>query len=370
MPAYRLGCASSYRAAIKRQGGALWTWVDGLDTIKWGRKRDDYSEASITVSKTLAGSSCCNKLADTHSWAHELAILRDDQLVWEGPITRRIERRASFSFEARDMIAWLDRRTIKPAGASYHWTVPTDTGLIIRTMISDAFPLATDPGLMPYAQLANTATNSTTDVLWKDTVHVGTAVRDLLEAGVDLYTVGRSIRVHSDKATTTPIRLVESDFLDDLEVRETGLDTATRAVVVGGQPLDPTTGQPIQDVAPILGVSGGYDTYYGLVENLTSSSGITDTAVANGIAAARRSYGYPPPIDLVVPSGAQLSPHAPADINQLIPGAPFLVEMGESYCSTIAQAYRLNELEVTWLASEVEQVAVSLASNGPILEVA
>jgi hypothetical protein len=257
MPAYRLGCASSYRAAIKRQGGALWTWVDGLDTIKWGRKRDDYSEASITVSKTLAGSSCCNKLADTHSWAHELAILRDDQLVWEGPITRRIERRASFSFEARDMIAWLDR-----------------------------------------------------------------------------------------------------------------LDTATRAVVVGGQPLDPTTGQPIQDVAPILGVSGGYDTYYGLVENLTSSSGITDTAVANGIAAARRSYGYPPPIDLVVPSGAQLSPHAPADINQLIPGAPFLVEMGESYCSTIAQAYRLNELEVTWLASEVEQVAVSLASNGPILEVA
>jgi hypothetical protein len=367
-----LGCAESYRVAVHAQGGrALWTWVKGLEEITWGRKSDDWSEATVEVAKTDAGADCCGKLGATRTWGHELSIYRDNdqEPVWQGPIVVKSEKRHSLTLNARDMLFWMERRGVQPAAGSYFYPNATDTGAILRTVITDAFTGA-DPGLLTYADLQDTGTTSTLDRVWRDSQPVGELLRELISAGVDVFTVGRRVYVLSDRSRLgfNPYRLSEDSFLDELEVRENGVDAATRAVCVGGQPLD-GSGQPIQDVSPVIGTAGGTDAFYGRVDRFTTSPNTVVQSVANGIASAMRSYGYPPPVDLVVPRGARLSPHAPVSLGQLIPGRPFVVGL-RSYCTPAEQRYRLNELEVTWGRTQVEEVAVSLSSSGPVLEAA
>lgn len=368
-----LGCASTYDAEIRFQGGQhLWTKIEGLTELEWSRKRDDWSESTITVSKSLAGADCCGKLGQTRTWGHELRIYRDKKPVWEGPILRTRERRSSITFEARDMLFWLERRQINPAGNLYHYWGGADTGALIRQVVTDAFPLAPDwnPGLIEYAVLQDTGTTSTTEKLWKNTTTVGEVVRDLIGSGVDLFTVGRRIYAVSDKAAANiaPYRLRESDFLTELEVIENGLDAATLAFCVGGQPVD-GAGNPVQDVAPVVGSSGGVDPFYGMVTRFTTSQNVVRQDVASGIADAVRSYGFPPPVDIIVPNGAKLSPQAPVEIGQLIPGRVFEVSL-ENYCRNVRQRFRLNELNVEWNSDTTESVAVSLASGGPVTEAA
>ena len=255
-----LGCAENYRVAIHAQGGrGLWTWVGGLEEITWGRKSDDWSEASVEVAKTEAGADCCGKLGQTHTWAHELSIYRDNdqEPVWQGPIVVKSEKRHSLALTARDMLFWMERRAVSPAAGSYFYPNPTDTGAILRTVITDAFTAA-DPGLLTYADLQDTGTTSTLDRVWRDSQPVGELLRELLSAGVDVFTVGRRVYVLSDRSRLgfNAYRLDEDAFLDELEVRENGVDASTRTVCVGGQPLD-GSGQPIQDVSPVIGTAGG-----------------------------------------------------------------------------------------------------------------
>lgn len=383
MRQYRLGCAESYTAEIRFQGGGdLLTKIAGMTELSWARKRDDWSEAGVSIAKTRAGADCCGRLAQTHTWAHELRVMREGHTdpVWEGPITRVKETRAAIELDARDMLFWADRRELSPAGAEYYYHQPADTGVIIRRLFTDGFPPDEihDPGLMPYAVLRNSGTRSTTDRLWKNSTTIGEVLRDLIGAGVDLYAVGRRIYAIPERTTATPYRLTEADFLDELEVIENGVDACTRAIVVGGQPLDnQDPPQPIQNVPPVIGVATAPNTdpdraldYYGLVTRVSTSPNLNNPDVANELAAAILSSGYPPPIDLIVPDNARLSPGAPVDINQLIPGRPFVVLLNESYCRRIQQEFRLNELEVTWESSGgnagVEEVAVSLTSTGPV----
>lgn len=368
MPVYRLGCASTYNAEIRfRGGGGLWTKIEGLTNLKWGRKRDDFSEASVTVTKANAGLDCCGRLGQTRTWGHELRIYRNSKPVWEGPIVKITEKRATLDIEARDLIAWFDRREI--AHDYGGGTNPENTGTLIRTIISDAFPKGNaflDPGIMAFAVLQDTPGRTTKpDIYWKESTTVGEVVRDLLGTGVLMCTVGRTIYVVSDRAqmAATPYRLGEQDFLTELEVIESGLDAATRGIVVGSQPdqtQSPKLGSAdAPNPAPDFPVN-----FYGRITRFSSSSNVSDGATLTGIARAVVASGWPPPVDIQVPNGARLSPEAPVDLGQLVPGNPFTVLL-DNYCRKVQQTFRLNELEVTWGDNEVEEISVSLSSNGP-----
>jgi hypothetical protein len=368
----RLGCAEDYRAVIKFRGGrTVWTPVRGLAAVAWGRRRDDWSEATIDVAKVDAGGDCCAKLGDTRTWGHELALYRGDEQepCWEGPIVDKVERRASFSFAARDVAFWLDRT---PVEYDYFWPDPTDTGQIIRTLITDAFEVD-DPGLVEWMDVRDTGRMSTTDRLWGWSQPLGEVIRELIGVGVDLFTVGRRLYVISDRTQLdegAPYRLDAAHFLDELQVREHGLDAAMLGIAVGGQPLD-GEGQPIQDVAPVLGSQGGpndgYDPFYGRVTRWTSSPNTVAQSVADGLASAVYHAGQPPPVDLVVPDGARLSPTAPVSMGQLVPGRKFHVALGDEYCTRVDALFRLHEVDVTWTRQQdeaSESVAVSLSSSG------
>lgn len=78
------------------------------------------------------------------------------------------------------------------------------------------------------------------------------------------------------------------------------------------------------------------------------------------------SYGNPPPVDIIVPNNAQLSPDANVTIDELVPGYPVTVAL-RSYCTPVTQRFVINEVEVTADVSSDrmnESVQVSLANEG------
>lgn len=393
-----LGHASDYTAVIHMQGGQrIWTDVEGVSKLSWGRKLDDYSEAEVTVAKRSASDACCGKLGDTHTWGHELSIYRDDEFVWQGPITAKRETRELFTFEARDMIGWFDRRVTLGV---YNWAdkttqntnpaKPIDSALILGKIITDAFgrtngfwtnPLL-DPNLLAHVNIpAHSGHSATLQCLRLGDTNLGKAVRSVSENGLDLYTVGRTINAipTSWAHEWPPIRLTENDFLADLEVRETGLDAATVAWVVGTQPQVPMSGNtqpPSETPAPLAPwpylADGRWvpyepaDPFFGVIMQSGSSMTATGVWECRNLAQAGVAYGNPPPVDVIVPPNAQLSPTAAVAMRELVPGYPVMVSL-ESYCTKARNRFVLNEVEVKVdLASEsmAESVQISLAAQG------
>lgn len=383
-----LGCAERYDAVVHYQGGRhVWAHLDGLTALNWGRKLDDYSEASVTVAKRDASRDCLAALGRTQNWAHELSIYRDRQLVWQGPIIQIDETRGQIVIDARDMLTWLDRRVIHPIGPAslpswrwhYHWWEARPAGEIIHKMLSDGFTgNYPDPGLFAHARIDIPGTPlATTELMYGDTEYIGTVVRDILPVGMDMFTLARKCYFIPEgyRLARAPYRLGQRHFLDDLTVRKIGLDTATRGVLVGGNVLDhegnpmppfppAVEGQPELDHPPVRGAAGGTtgETGYGLIEKLSTSDNTTDDRVANGIAARIRAYGFPPPVALLVPDGARLDPSAPVSIGQLVPGRTWRVQL-DDYVTPVAGGFRLSEVDVTWTADDTEQVAVSLVTT-------
>src|ERR1700755_3341416 len=88
----RLGScrADSYRVIIRFRkfpissggwsGGQEVTELD-FTQLTWERKLNGISEATVQLT---AG--CCGRLGDVWPWLHELAISRDGEEVWCGPV--------------------------------------------------------------------------------------------------------------------------------------------------------------------------------------------------------------------------------------------------------------------------------------------
>jgi hypothetical protein len=49
------------------------------------------------------------RVGQIEPYAHELSLYRDSELVWQGPVTRTVENRTTFTVEAKDVTEWLAR---------------------------------------------------------------------------------------------------------------------------------------------------------------------------------------------------------------------------------------------------------------------
>ena len=374
-----LGHAQTYRVEIRTQSGALWAVIDDVADVLWGRTLDDYSDASVVVAKDRTPERCCQQLGLTRTWGHELVIYRDDEFVWQGPITQRGEFRDRFEFHARDMLAWFDRRRNE---RPYQWVEPTEQqphGLgrrrvdeLLREILADATAEG-DPwrgGVV----IDGIAALATLQAEQQHEKNLGDLIRDLLGYGVDAFTIGRQVFFLAESTSRgfEPRTLTEADFLADLEVREIGLDGATRAAVVGQQPQQPVGEggvQPPSQMAAPIGVwpeTGGLDPFFGLLFTGSQSSTATDEEACRDLARMAVAYGNPPPVSIVVPANTQLSPTAPISIHDIVPGRRVRVLL-DSYYTPALQNFLWNELQVRASVSAEgmkEKVQVSVTSMG------
>ena len=81
--------------------------INPLSSIVWDRVRDDISTCVIHTAGP--DPACCEMLANTEPGRHEMVVYRDQQRVWEGPITRIGFHRDEIEIEARDVLHYFYR---------------------------------------------------------------------------------------------------------------------------------------------------------------------------------------------------------------------------------------------------------------------
>lgn len=341
----KLGCGIHKAYLTSRGGGTVYEELPWT-SLSYGRRLDDISTATVTIGTSDVSDSCCLALASVRSWSHELAIYRNDVLVWCGPVIEPQWKRGEVTIPARDLFQWFERRTL-PTDRSY---VATDLATIFNQYVTDALVGDTSPNITCVASLCGILGDR--EVVAALHPRAADALRELARSGVDFAARGRTILVGGAEVPVAALPAIGEDMLLDAQAQERGLDAATQVTVIGD-----SSGVL---AAPYVGVAGGFNATYGLVQQVYGENLIEDDASALAAAQTRLALNLPPPIYL---SGI-LSQQTPADFSLIVPGAiwPVALDIG---CLSINATFRLLTVDVRAnLAGEDEQISVSLVPEG------
>jgi hypothetical protein len=324
-----LGCGT-HRVLIFRRGGTRHVGeITGLTEVRWGRLRDDISDARITVAGWDLD--CGNLLAKLQTWAYEVVILRDNgysvDRVWEGPITLLTYKTDEVVIQARDVMVYAYRRIVRQAmndSQAGGVTVVQRAAQVLQNAFAPD-----DPNVLAYLQVL--AQDDDAKQYRNLPAFSRTAYEEVddmaANAGLDYTAVGRAILLWGTRHRigTLP-EFTDNDLGSEPIVSEYGMSFANFYSV--------SDGNGVHGDASRLDVSGNDETY-GIVEMLSSSWASdsevdTGTYTQAGLATivesfegyAERSIAdrYPPPVVVRVPDNTTLNPDAVISIQQLVPG--------------------------------------------------
>ena len=193
-----LGCGSHRVFVYDRGGKILRGEITPLVSIKWDRKRDDISSATIFTNGF--GDDCCQLLAGLRSWMHELVIFRDGVRVWEGPVTRIAYGVDSVEVESKDVMAYVYRRIMRQ-GYNDAYRIVNGEQLGQSSVVERATRIAMnalapdDPNVLAYLTSINYPDDAGSSRVVPDFSRTAWEEIDDLAAtaGLDYVTVGRRI---------------------------------------------------------------------------------------------------------------------------------------------------------------------------------
>lgn len=330
--------------------------VPGVTRVQWGRILDDLSACEVTaVVHGNHSAECCDLLPYIHTWQHELVVFRDGARVFEGPIHRKAQRGNTWTFTAWDVLGWTQRRVHKGHAGGPFYVINTADAMV-RAAFSEA-----DPNVL--AHLTTLGANTGGAVVRDVQARSGYYFDDLdalADQGINFTTVGRRIILWPEHLTLgrTDVLVPERHLVAESEFIEDGMLLSTRAWAKGDAP------EPVADeeTFPVEGYSGGVDSFYGLVETLTSAPGVVDQTGINWVAQAQRNATFPAPDQLVIPDGSTLNCDAPFAMEQLVPGVvvPVATLTG---CQKRNETMILSGVVVTQ-GADAEQVQITLSPVG------
>lgn len=376
----RLGCAENYQVEVR-----IWdrstnppteryvTQLSGLMSVFWERTIDDFSEARVRF-RPLKGDDCCSKLApqwDANNqliepgiwpWSHEIVIYRDGEPVWSGPVfsydetVNPSEETDFIQINARDHLAWLDRRVI-------HNNMPfsdlTDLTEIAAWIVRDAFQ-PDDLGVLNNITVTPSGRKGRrTTRRWE--ARSGDELREVARGGIDYTCIGRQVfikGVRRDPSIGAP-ELRNRDFQSGTEIRIVGAEAATVGYAVGSPPQgnpDPNV-EPMKVRVPALPASG-VDPFFGLIEALTNASNSESIDFLTWMAVELIDENNPPPRTLSVPAQSTLSPEANVSVHELIPSRHFRLTI-KGTCSILSQYMRLSHMQAAWEPNTPEKIGVT-----------
>lgn len=345
------------RVVIYERGGErpLFT-LPALASVEWSRNLDAVSRGTFVCTPNAAdrdgvawtSSNCAGLLRSIQPWAHEAVVFRNDERVWEGPVRRPVQSRAGVTITASDVLGWTERRVVHTAVLSDAVSVrDLADGLLTAAYTAD------DPNVLDYVTALGNDDRLTSVDIKPGAGYYSGAILGLASAGLSITTIGRRVLIWAEPGYTlgsTAVLNTARHLLAGVETAHEGDALTTRAWAANDQ----------QEYA----TDGGTDGYYGLVETLTSASGITGPALTDAAALAR-SLHYPAPETVDVPDGAGLHCDAPFPIAALVPGVLTRVQVSD-LCWPVEQVMVLTGVKVKQ-GPEGETVGVTYA---PIPEAA
>lgn len=339
-----LGCGTHRAAIFDRCESIKVADLDDVISGEWERLLDNASQATVEVGRN---GDCCRALDQIVPWRHELVIWRDDEQVWSGPLMDPEYHAGSTVLRARDRWAWLDVHAIRA-----DMELSGDYTDVAVRLLQHALTHPDGGGdeTCILADLDARETGVLTDVEYKAYQRsMGAELRNLVRGPLNATLLGRRLVLFGPQGLGRTAMLQDKDFLDEVTVVQDGYGMATRVVVVGDG---------------VVGVCGGTDPFWGLIERIVTDNTITSVRGAEALACAELSAAQHPPMVVSVPNGAQLSQRAPVSIGELVPGVVVPVWSSRT-CRTVNQNLVLTRLLVEW-DNEGERVAVTLSPGGEL----
>lgn len=333
--------------------------LEPLVSVTWERLRDDISTATVTVERPSY--ECLTMLENVEPNRHELVIFRDEERVWEGPITLVTYGRSTVSLQARDVMHYANR-TVDHHGHSNG--NPNIVTVIQRSLnlLNDELVRkeALDPpvNVLPHVVAYQTVNDAKTS---KITLPYQMTIFEDIDAmaarsGLDYTVVGRSI-VLSDVHTrwAQGPQISEDDFIGEVIVSMYGMEHATTAFVTDGQGN--------------VGTAGGLDAYYGEWEILdtaydeaSATDGQEPPSVAEMTSQAQRNLNGRNPVPTIVrvPDGSRLNPNGVLSMVHLVPGIrlPLVATLAGRKFS---QMQKLDNVRVSEDGTSGEAITVTLS---------
>ena len=296
-----------------------------LSRVQWERLRDDISTATIDIATRSV--ECDTTLGLAATGRSELVIYRENERVWEGPLTHVTRQGNSVQLQARDVGHYVYRTIMKAEYNNAYPYIGTATARADRIIRAELARMeAQDPpiNVIPYLtthEFADNAGTSAHTMPYEMTVyeHIDSLAA---RGGMDYTVVGRAMHIwdvhHSLGQTAT---VSESDFLGDVVITEYGMELATYSAITDGKGR--------------YGDAGGADPFYGLVEILDTAFDETDgedwnaeagpqepPSIAEMASQASRvlSGRNPVPVVVRVPDNSSLNPNGVLSVSDLVPG--------------------------------------------------
>ncbi|WP_147425474.1 hypothetical protein [Bailinhaonella thermotolerans] len=336
------------------------TTLTGLVSVEWGRRLEDTSEATVTLAQSRVSAACCRALSRFENWFWDLLIFRDSELVWRGPILDLEETGQSIVIHARDLSAWLERRSwVAPYGAA----LPSNPDLaavahynLIGAFVADPeLPTQTAIWTRPNIPAITSYTPSgiklaDTDLRLSEDSNAREDLDETAKFGLDWTTHVDKILISGEASTSTPAAawLSADDFAVPLQVAMQGSTAGTAILVYGGASGD----------VPAL-YWRGLDRPPVFLEPLRVNSTTMSDADKTEIGKSVVLRNFPPARVVRVPDGAPLTPAAPIPMAGLVCGRRINVSV-DSRCWPASAGYRLSQVAVKW-SQAGEQVGVTFA---------
>jgi hypothetical protein len=323
----RLGscAADSYRVTIRDRTGVEIVELTDLEQIDWDRRLNDRSEATVSG---MVNAECCERLKRVRTWRCDLAIARDGEEVWVGPIRTVPNTVGRVTVKATDVLGWLERRVIH---SNHDYTPLPGIGSVALAveLIRDGFA-PDDPDVLRFLKSYGVGVMGGWNYVAYSN-YVFDTLTELAKGSIDFTAIGRRIVVMPNgyKLGQTPLLTCDNFQGNDLATTEDGDAYVSKAYVTG---------------LGLVGIAGGTDDYYGLVETLVDDQQIGRQTTADGKAAGLVTDA--PPLLVQPPNGSSLSPDTPICLSALVPGVTVPVNI-DCTCRTASQDMRLTQLKVT-----------------------
>lgn len=371
VPPPTLGCGT-YDVYFKTRGGRTNVCrALNATSISFERKLNDTSTASMTVVTNGISEECCRCYAEIRPWKHEMAIYRDNKLVWVGPITSAVHRQGGLEidFTARDLSTWFDKRWINLYNTDYE-VEDVDIREVFEFLISNAYNQ--EPWNMTW-QLFDTGVPITKFYpgyfppdRWGGLYSkIGDEIRDLTRSGIDWTIVNRQMvagNLETGDPNTKPLIFTDEVWETIPDITISGDGMATSVGVAGGMGgyygyVDDQMW--IEDPADIFRLEYGLLQEFYQEDTLDEEDTTTTPNAVTQNAHGRRELKKAPFMSI---NGGTLSANAPYDFMTLIPGTRAEVRLGQT-CLQLSDKYRIYSVSVN-VNSNGESVNVELSPIG------
>lgn len=381
-----------YRALIYDRGGERIVGDLGkFSRLQWGRLRDDISAASLRITDLSTHS--VDLLSRLRCWGHEVVIFRNDDRVWEGPITRLSFYNDKVEIDARDPMIYVYRRIMRQGyndnvvkkkdadGNVIPWrgqigprSVVDRASLIILNALAPD-----DPNVLPWMtrlDYPDDAKQSRIVGDWSKTAWE--EVDDMARtAGLDYTVVGRRIILWD---THRPVGLLaemrNGDFFDSPVISEYGMNAANVFGVTNNAGLygsyefaekDRYGLGPIEMLASAYGESGagGADPVRLTAAQREAKKRQLDRQASRNINGRwaqhydGEDYIVGSPVIVRIPDNSRVHPNAAVGINQLVPGVHIPLR-AETPARSHVQVQKLDSVDVL-VEGGIESVQVVMS---------